>query len=275
MNKQSISILGCGWLGFPLAQALIEAGHQVLGSTTSQDKLRELAKAGVKPHIIELSPSINQDFDASFFRSDMLVINIPPGRRREDIETYFPRQVSEILDQRPPLKIIFVSSTSVYPNLNRKVKETDSPPSLKADKSVRASGKALLIAEELVRAYSSRATILRFCGLMGPNRHPGKFLAGKKLDSSGQDPVNFIHLDDCVKIIIKIIENEAWGEIFNACADLHPSKEKFYTQAANQLGLAPPEFNSSARSSYKEIESQKLKDQLNYQFTYPDPQDAI
>lgn len=275
MNRQSISILGCGWLGFPLAQALIETGYQVLGSTTRKDKLGKLEEAGIRPYLIELSPLINQDFDATFFRSDILVINIPPGRRRENIKTYFTQQIGAILDQRPPENIVFVSSTSVYPNLNRKVKETDSSFSSDADKSIRSSGVALLLAEELVRAYSPRATILRFCGLMGPERHPGKFLAGKKLDSSGQAPVNFIHLDDCMKIITKIIHDNVWGETFNACADLHPSKAEFYAQAANKLGLNPPEFDATTKLSYKEIDSQKLKKRLNYHFRYPDPKGAI
>mgnify|MGYP003615968040 CR=1 FL=1 len=39
-----ISILGCGWLGFPLAQKLIETGYEVKGSTTSESKLEALKK---------------------------------------------------------------------------------------------------------------------------------------------------------------------------------------------------------------------------------------
>ena len=41
-----ISILGCGWLGLPLAKALIENGFSVKGSTTSTDKLTALENAG-------------------------------------------------------------------------------------------------------------------------------------------------------------------------------------------------------------------------------------
>jgi 3-hydroxyisobutyrate dehydrogenase-like beta-hydroxyacid dehydrogenase len=45
---KKISILGCGWLGFPLAKALLEkVPHQ--WSTTSPDKISILEKAGIHP----------------------------------------------------------------------------------------------------------------------------------------------------------------------------------------------------------------------------------
>ncbi|WP_396187155.1 hypothetical protein [Flavobacterium sp.] len=49
-----ISILGCGWLGLPLAKALLENGFAVKGSTTSQEKLSVLENSGIQPFIIAL-----------------------------------------------------------------------------------------------------------------------------------------------------------------------------------------------------------------------------
>ena len=43
--NQRISILGCGWLGLPLAVELISKGYKVNGSTTSMTKVRELEAA--------------------------------------------------------------------------------------------------------------------------------------------------------------------------------------------------------------------------------------
>ena len=37
-----ISILGCGWLGLPLAKAIVENGFSVKGSTTSSEKIATL-----------------------------------------------------------------------------------------------------------------------------------------------------------------------------------------------------------------------------------------
>ena len=49
-----ISILGCGWLGLPLAKALLEKGFSVNGSTTSTEKLSILENAGISPFLISL-----------------------------------------------------------------------------------------------------------------------------------------------------------------------------------------------------------------------------
>ena len=110
---------------------------------------------------------------------------------------------------------------------------------------------------------------------MGPERHPGRFLAGRQLASSGQSPVNFIHIDDCIAILKQIIRQEKWGEVFNACADAHPSKKSFYTEATEKLKLEPPQFSDTASPSYKEVSSKKLKQQLGYQFIHPDPSKAL
>ncbi|MEM9673373.1 MAG: SDR family oxidoreductase [Bacteroidota bacterium] len=275
MIETSVSILGCGWLGFPLAKALVSVGYRVLGSTTNSAKLPMLEQAGIEPYLITLNPTLKESASASFFRSKIMVINIPPGRKRENVESFYTIQIREILNQQPTDKLIFISSTSVYPDCNQEVRETDSPALGAANKTLKASGKALLLAENLVRNYSPQATIVRFCGLMGPDRHPGRFLAGRKLSSSGQTPINFIHLDDCIAILKRIVQEEKWGELFNACADSHPTKEKFYTLATEKLALDPPQFSAKAAPSYKKVNSDKLKQHLGYTFVYPDPTQAL
>ena len=54
-NMKQISILGCGWLGLPLAKSLLEKGFSINGSTTSFEKISILDKAGITPFIVSLS----------------------------------------------------------------------------------------------------------------------------------------------------------------------------------------------------------------------------
>lgn len=49
-----ISILGCGWLGFPLAKALVEKGFLVNGSTTTVAKMAGLENQGIVPFLVAL-----------------------------------------------------------------------------------------------------------------------------------------------------------------------------------------------------------------------------
>ena len=87
-----ISILGCGWLGLPLGKFLVEKGHVVKGSTTSEDKISLLASVGIEPFLIKFSPqmetmqssdyrltTLNDDNSISqFLDSEVLIICIPP-----------------------------------------------------------------------------------------------------------------------------------------------------------------------------------------------------
>lgn len=272
VKTMHISILGCGWLGLPLAQALLKRGHIVKGSTTREEKIATLEEGGITPYLIRFSPQINDGYRADFFESEVLIVNVPPKRSEEAAKEY-PRQIASLLriiETSSVKRVLFVSSTSVYPNLNRPVRESDT------SEEVKASGRVLLTAERMIQEHPGiQTTVLRFCGLFGPDRNPGRFLAGKTLPGSGQMSVNMIHLDDCIAIIVKILEQNVWGEVFNACADEHPTKEDFYGVAARQLGFDAPQFAATEADAYKVVDSTKLKEKLKYQFKYPNPKDAL
>ncbi|MEM7008109.1 MAG: SDR family oxidoreductase [Thermodesulfobacteriota bacterium] len=265
---KTISILGCGWLGLPLAEKLIQLGHSVKGSTRSSTDLPRLGQKGIIPFSINLDPTIIAENADSFFDTEILIINFPP-QRREDIVKYHEMQAISLIESIKKSaieKVIFVSSTSVYPDLNREVSEDDTHGPTKE------SGKALIKFESLLKECSEfKTTILRFAGLIGYNRNPGRFLAGKKEVVNADAPVNLIHRDDCVNIIVEIIDKDLWGETLNACSDVHPLRKDYYISAANKLGLAPPEFKNTEHLSFKIINSDKLKKLLNYQFIHPDP----
>ena len=272
-KKIYISILGCGWLGLPLAEHLIGQGHTVKGATTRSEKLEKLREKNIAPYLIKLDPEINQDYDPSFFESDILIINVPPGRNREDVANFHLAQMQSLisaLQNSSIQKILFVSSTSVYADLGREVQETD------AGGSVRESGEVLLQVENMWNESTHfTTTIVRFAGLFGADRNPGRFLSGKTLDNNGEAPVNLIHLHDCVSVLSAIIEQERWGAVYNACADAHPSKNEFYTAAAKKLGIAPPIFAGKEKGSFKIINSDKLKKELDFAFKYADPMLAL
>jgi hypothetical protein len=61
-----------------------------------------------------------------------------------------------------------------------------------------------------------------------------------------------------------------WGEVFNCCADTHPTKREFYTQAAESIGAPVPQFADSGDRSFKIISNEKVKRFLNYEFLHPD-----
>ncbi len=264
----SISILGCGWLGLPLGIHLVRKGYHVKGSTTTRSKLSKIAEAGIEPHFIQVGESLEMDEGSDFFSSDILILNIPPGRRREGVEMKYPQEVEEIMYAAVDggvQKVIFASSTSVYGDLKGEITEDMEPlPGT-------GSGRALVIAENLLRNEEElELTILRLSGLAGGDRKTGRFLAGKQNLPNGLAPVNLVHRDDCIGIISAIIERGKWGEIYQVAADLHPNKATIYPHVAQQMGLEPPTFQQNGEDG-KLILNTKVKSDLNYTFLHPDP----
>ena len=262
-----ISILGCGWLGLPLAKALLKNGFSVNGSTTSVEKLSVLENLGIQPYLIALeSNNISGNIETFLRGSKTLIIDIPPklrGNTKEDfvgkIKTVIP-----FIEKSTVENVLFISSTSVYGDDNSTVtEETEANPETE-------SGKQLVLAEQFLQNNSNfKTTILRFGGLIGEDRHPIHFLAGRKNLENPKAPINLIHQKDCIGIIQKIMELEFWNETFNATAPFHPSREEYYSKKANDLDLALPEFNYESPTFGKIISSDKAENILGYTFAKP------
>lgn len=272
---EQISILGCGWLGLPLAKALISEGHSVKGSTTSNDKKELLENAGIAHYPIALEVKNFSAPVADFLEnSPILIIAIPPklrGKNKDYSDAQNNSFVQKIKNLIPYIekssveKLLFISSTAVYGEADTIIDENS--PTV----PVTESGKQLLEIEQLLLANTHfKTTILRFGGLIGPDRNPARFLAGKENVPNPDAPVNMIHLDDCIGIIKKIIANTVWNEVLNAVTPFHPSRKDYYTQKALEENLIPPTFNHEIPSAGKTIVSEKLVRLLDYTFTQPD-----
>ena len=249
-----VSILGSGWLGFPLAQYFIAAGHRVKASTTSEHRIAELESIGAEPFIVNLDllPSNIQHF----LHAHILIVNIPSKN-----VTGFRNLLDEIKASKIE-NVLFVSSTSVYENVKTTITETDT--------GVFSNSPLLDIEDLFIRWAGTRSTIVRFGGLIGDRRHPGRFFGPGRIVRNPESPVNLIHRDDCIEIIYQIIEQKAWGEVLNCCADTHPTKREFYTRAVELAGGNLPEFGESDSMAGKSVSNQKVKQLLNYEFKHPD-----
>lgn len=260
---KKISILGCGWLGFPLAKKLIEKGFEVNGSTTSESKLQQLNEAGITPFLISLHENAVYGNVDAFLKSDVLIIDIPPKLRGPEKENF----VSKIKNLIPFIeistveKVLFISSTSVYADDNSIVTE-EKAPNPDSESGIQLAETELLLQQNL----QFTTTILRFGGLIGEKRHPIRFMSGKENIENPEAPINLIHQDDCVGIILAILQKDSWNETFNAVAPFHPTRNEYYTAKAISLNLQLPKFSTSF-SNGKTVDSEKLMRILEYQFS--------
>ena len=265
---KTVSILGCGWLGLPLALSLKEAGFSVRGSVRSPEQLPVLSEKGIDPYLIDIAPEVSGEGADEFFSSDVLFINFPP-ERRNDIETYHEEQIENLIEAIPNPEgkmVIFASSTSVYLNTNGVVREQDS---LYPDKP---SGKALVRVERLLMEHPGiDTTVIRFSGLIGYDRAPIKSIRRKKLVLNPDCPLNLIHRDDCIGIVRSVIDLDVRNTILNATCDEHPTRREYYSREARKYGIPPPFYETENPPEYKIVSNEKLKKTLGYGLIYPDP----
>jgi nucleoside-diphosphate-sugar epimerase len=203
--------------------------------------------------------------------TDTLIVDIPPRSSKQG-EEFHPQQIQnlvKLIKKSSVSEIIYVSSTSVYPELNREVREEDV---LSAEQS---AAPHLVEAEQTLtelREDGRRVAVVRCGGLMGYDRIPGNYVRGKKGITTGNVPVNYIHRDDAVAMIGALLHTGVPNETFNCVAPEHPSRRAVYEASCREFGWEVPTFaEPEQQESYKVVSSEKLTTYLNYTYIYKDP----
>ncbi len=257
-----ISILGCGWLGMPLAEYFIKRNIPVKGSTTKIEKIQTLIDAGISAHLLSLDPNPIGDSWDGFLNNEILIVNIPPKIATKG-NGFHLDQINFLIEKiklSTIKKIIYISSTSVYPDSNSIVDESGEV----------IAENAMVQVEFRLKSLDLSLTILRCGGLMGYDRIPGKYFANKEIFNANT-PVNFIHKDDVISVIDFIIINDIWNETFNVVSPIHPLRKDVYIKNANDLSIHLPIFkHSMEQQTFKIVNSDKIKN-LGFQFKFPNP----
>ncbi|PZX58422.1 nucleoside-diphosphate-sugar epimerase [Algoriphagus ratkowskyi] len=264
-----ISIIGLGWIGLPLAQLLQKSGQDVVGSTTSAQKLEKLKDQGVEAIHFSLVPFPQGLSFQKLFKSEVLVINIPPRTRSTDGKLYLEQLkfLRSIVDQSDIQKIIFVSSTGVYPNLNQEVAYSEEELI-----TTQTAGNIIQLKGEDSFKGDKALTIVRFGGLLGDDRIPGKYVAGRE-NVNSNNRVNYIYRNDAVRMLAWIIEKELWNEVYNGVAHLHPTRKEVYERNVLDLGLEPPKSYLKVSEGKDRLVSGNKIMKTGFEFDYPNPLD--
>lgn len=244
----------------------MKQGYSVKGSTTSEAKLESLRSERIDPYLVKVKPEGVEGNVAGFLEdTDVLIVDFPPGLRK-DPDLDFSESIQKLakqIEKSGVQKVLFVSSISVYEESESfKIYTEDSQPN-----ATSRNGSELARAEKMLLENTFfNTTVLRFGGLIGAGRQPVKYLAGRKNLANPLGPVNLIHQKDCIGIILRILEKDIFGEVFNAVYPLNPPREEYYRKKAEALGLEPPEFDHSKPSVGKIISASKVMRELEYEF---------
>ncbi|WP_439489298.1 NAD-dependent epimerase/dehydratase family protein [Algoriphagus sp.] len=264
-----VSIIGLGWIGLPLARLLQEDGYKVVGSTTSSNKVAKLKEEGINALHFSLMPFPQGKGFQELFSSEVLVVNIPPRSKSTDGRFYLEQLkfLQSMVEQSGIQKVIFVSSTGVYPEVahDEAYREDDVVTEENTGNIIQFKG------EGTFRGLKD-LTIVRFGGLLGDNRIPGKYVAGKE-GVAGHTRVNFIYRNDAARLLHWIIKKELWNETFNGIAPIHTLRKDIYEKNAVDLGLQPPASYAPVKEEVNRLISGDKICQTGFRFDFPDPLD--
>jgi nucleoside-diphosphate-sugar epimerase len=268
-----VGIVGCGWLGKALARTLISEGVDVIATRSNLANCADLIAKGVNAKPLAL-PSPQPELNAhEVFNCQSIVIAITPQFRAGRVD--YPDKVKQLIlaaEQSGNVEhIILLSSSAIYNGLSGNVTENSSLD-FSADKVT-----LLHHAEQAVLAFNSnakvqRSHVLRLSGLVGDDRHPGKFLAGKSTIAINTNAkVNLIHQQDAVGIISALLNSKIDSGIFNGVSQTQASKQHYYQVAAKALAMPKLVFTSNSHvETARTVKGDKVQQLLSYQFVYPD-----
>ena len=234
---KTITIVGGGWLGRPLAQYLKSIGHQTYTSKTTIEGTTELQSFGLNSFVCDLSQGPESlQTQLLDYPSDIVIGCFPPGFRRgqgDEYVTYW-NNVIEASKNTGVKRVVMVSSTTVYPNMAQDMVEEDaSLVKAENDDKFSDNAKIMLKAENLLISSGLKFAIVRCSGLIGPNRHPARFVAHLAQVSS-KAPANMIHLQDAVGAVSYMAMYEK-SAVVNATTPNTVSKAEFYQAALDAI----------------------------------------
>lgn len=278
----SISIIGAGWLGKPLAHHLT-THHSVYLSKSSQEQTALLRSEGWQAYQFQIGETLPE----ALATNDIAVINIPPKLRGAATEQDAQRFISnmrrlfdDFLSAAQTKRLVFISTTAVYGDTQGEILETTpvAPTTLSAKAHVE-------LETYLLTHYPGQTTALRLSGLVNVERHPVRSLVKRRLASDvplslPQQVVNLIHRVDVIAAIERIIEQEQYGHTLHlACPD-HPTRKAYYCWAARQCELPEPTFATvpaadRERVSGKCINASYTLKLLNLRLRAPSPYDMF
>ena len=263
----SVAVIGLGWLGSAFALRCREKGRRVVGTIRDPEHPRRALPPGIPVLPFCLggpipTPLCEPEGTTAFITISPSSTGMPAAPFENGL-----RRLAADLTSHHAVRIVNVSATAVYSNRISDPKETDA-----ADTPSPRSGISLLRAENAIIEGAEGVPVItiRFGGLFGPGREPGRFFK-RRLLRYPDDPVNLIHLDDCIGVLALAGTLET-SQVINAVAPHHPERGLFYTAAALAVGEQPPMSGGAACSDApKRINIDHLTKNLGYTFVHPNP----
>ncbi len=231
-------IIGCGYIGLPLALELQKQGAAVTAWVHSPATAQALDARGFSKIVVgsvadqKIWSGLDDDYD--------LMIHCASSGRGGEVayEEVFLQGAVMMSAYQARARGFFVSSTSVYGQSDGGVVTEDSPA-----EAATATAKILQSAEKVARGAG--ITVVRSSGIYGPGRGVlfDKLKRGEAvIEGDGRRWMNQIHQRDLVGALLHLAAMDIEAEIYNASDDTPVTQLDYYAWCAEFLGRPLPPF---------------------------------
>jgi len=269
-------IIGCGYVGEALGQRLITLGHDVTGVRRSPDHNTRLARLGIRP--INLDITEEGALAKLNDRYDWIVIAAASSRGGDEayrrVFGLGSENVARWLKSADARTVVFISSTSVYPQINGEWVSENS-----AALPENGPGKILLEAEQTMAAAGPPVTILRSSGIYGPGRGHlfRQFMNGTAtIGGDGKRFLNRVHRDDLIGSIVAALEHSDRSGVYNITDDEPGTELAFFEWLSETTGRPMPPFGPEPAPSTrrrgitnKRVSNKLFKETFGFKYKYP------
>lgn len=272
-----VLIIGCGYVGTALGEALVREGYEVWGLRRNPAPML-CQPAGIQPLAADLrDPASLARLPCAY---DFIVncISASGGGAEEYRRVYVRGMVNLVswIGLTPIRKLVYTSSTGVYGQDDGSEVNERSPTEPETE-----TGRILVEAEEVLRRafHANRlpAVILRVAGIYGPGRGYWlrQFMSGEaRIAGGGERVLNMVHRDDVAGAIMAALQRGEPGQAYNV-ADNEPVTQKLLFQwLADRLKRDLPPASGAPeaalrRGGSKRVSNRRLRSELGYEPRYP------
>ena len=246
-------IAGCGYLGLRVAKKWQPDAVTTTAITRSSERAAEFQRLGLNPLQLDLS---NPPEQSALPQSDVVLWAVGMDRNagvpRKQIWLDGLQWLIRNLTSSPR-RFIYISSTSVYGQVDGEIVDEQSPT-----RPTTEGGECCVKAETLARTEfatrfpETQVIVLRMAGIYGPNR-----LLRRVEDLRTQTPLpgepdhslNLIHVDDAVRMVNHTATADKVPELINVVNSGTVTRRKYYSHLAELVNAPPPVFGHSENSS--------------------------
>jgi nucleoside-diphosphate-sugar epimerase len=255
----SVLVVGCGFVGLPLARVLASRGWQTHAITATESSAAKLHNEPFTAYALDIADKTSLARLAGHL-FDVVIHCASSGRGgASSYAAVFLGGIQNLMATLNYGRLIFSSSTSVYAQTDGSTVDEMSP----ADPT-RETGQILRKTEDLVLARDG--VVARLAGLYGPGRCAPlqKLMEGRAtIEEDGSRRMNMLHQMDAAQALGFLAEKELSG-VYNVVDNQPVAEIDWYHYACCRLNkplppFGPRDLNRKRGWTNKRVSNRKLR----------------